>query len=162
MFDLLEKVENNLFEIIKPLKMNTMYINYGIPIVERIWYQWGNRRIYFHKIHRTEGTSMLHNHPWPNAIRVLRGSYEMGIGHSSTNEAPVTLDAKMVMKPGSKYEMVTPGGWHYVNPVSAVSYSLMVADPPFERIPSHKPGIKFRELTDAEISDIMTVFEQEY
>ena len=98
-------------------------IDYDPPHVERLWRPWGpvistgamsipsRFRINLHRIHPCE-TALWHPHPWPSAIRVVTGRYEMGIGYAAEqsldpDQKPVEV-ARVVLGPGDQYEMIDP------------------------------------------------------
>lgn len=162
---------NKLFEIEKELptilrnaefKMASMFIDYHPPIVERIWFQFNKYRVLLHKIHQAEMCDPLfHPHPRESAVRLIKGSYKMGIGHSPSDEIP-PIDCYLHLAPGTCYEMSEPDGWHYVNPIDDYVYSLMITGEKFARKMPLEPDKPFRELTETEILDIMAVFKNYY
>lgn len=97
-------------------------INYHPPRVERVWRQWGEYRIMLHRIHPCDN-ALMHPHPWPSAIYIASGSYEMGLGYSNTTEKPPIV-AKIIAGRGSRYEMVDKYGWHYV--IQILSYICLL------------------------------------
>jgi len=145
------------------VNFQSMYIDYHPPVVERIWFQLGIYRVYLHKIHKCNSSieALFHPHPWKSAIRIIKGSYETGIGHSATNEIPV-IDWKGILAPGSCYEMVEQDAWHYVNPVSSPVYSLMITGEKFERKMPVEPDRKFQPLNPEQFNDIMNTFLEFY
>lgn len=149
---LIEKA--NLFQV------QTMYIDYHKPIVSRIWFQHLDLRVYLHKIEPCGDSleALYHPHKWNSAMEILRGSYEMGIGHSDTNETPKT-DCTIILNKGSKYEMIEPNGWHYVNPIKEPAYTLMVTGKLNGREMPIEPNKEFRKLTQLEILDILLTIE---
>ncbi len=104
-------------------------VNYEPPRVERLWRKFGDFRIYLHRIHPCE-KALFHPHPWPSAVEVLSGAYEMGIGYGAGPEAPPTA-ATAILRKGSSYEMIDPNGWHYVRPFGDPSLSIMVTGKPW-------------------------------
>jgi len=134
--DLLAKVR---YEVLPALlkgttEWNTMAVRYETPHVDRCWVQWGEYRINLHKIYPCE-SPLFHPHPWPSAVEVYSGHYEMAIGHQhwfpfarKTPEAAATV----VLAAGSKYEMLNPKGWHYVKPLGDPSMSVMITGKPWE------------------------------
>ncbi len=132
MLDVLSKAESFLIEYFEKKdfsELKDLYIDYHHPMVERLWMDWEECRIYLHCIHPCEaGEALYHPHPWASAIHVLDGSYEMGVGHGKTNPP---IAATIILGKGTKYEMVDPDGWHYVRPLSEPSYSIMVTGKPW-------------------------------
>ena len=89
MFKRLREVEQELPDLLEKEIWNGLYIDYHPPIVERVWTQVGENRIYLHRIHPcSEGEALFHPHPWPSAMRILSGEYEMGIGYGEGTEPP--------------------------------------------------------------------------
>lgn len=136
MLDVLSRVEEDLPQLLRnKAPWTSVFINYHPPIVERLWlpYEAGQYRIYLHRIHPCEqGEALFHPHPWPSAIYMLEGSYEMGIGYGA-GDTPPPEAAKLILKKGSRYEMLDPDGWHYVRPLDEPSLSLMVTGKPWDR-----------------------------
>lgn len=129
---------------------HTLDVDYEPPRVERMWttLQDGSR-LYLHKIYPCK-KALFHPHPWPSAIKVLSGVYEMGVGTSATADDP-TESATILLTAGTSYEMIAPNGWHYVRPLAFSSLSLMLTGAPWaEKHPGLKKpaeGKKLRELT---------------
>lgn len=157
MIDVLNHVEENLIDIlnIKAPEFKTMYIDYHKPFVSRIWFQYEEYRVFLHKIEPCNESkeALYHPHKWESAMRILRGEYEMGVGHSETNEIPKT-DCKLFLRAGSSYEMTEKDGWHYVCPKQDV-YTLMVTGKLNDRKMPVEPSKKFRKLTVEETLDIL-------
>lgn len=163
MLQVLYTVEKQLDFLLKNAQTKSMYIDYHQPYVSRIWFDFNQFRVSLHKIEPSDGLEdvLFHPHPWQSAIRILRGSYEMGIGHSETLEVP-KVDCKIILPAGACYEMTEKDEWHYVNPIWTPSYSLMVSGPPTGREMPVEPDKEFRELTDKEYHDIMDVVNEYY
>lgn len=134
MLDILARVKGELPELlIDADAWQSFYINYHPPTVERLWRQWGEYRVYLHKIYPCEPEKALfHPHPWPSAMEVISGRYEMTIGYGEGNNPP-PVAAKVVLVAGSTYEMTEINGWHAVRPLNKPSLSLMVTGPPWNR-----------------------------
>ena len=141
MLDYLHDVEKRLPELLTsnpnnpnfiPLAAwNTKWVVYERPVVYRLWMQDGENRIYLHLIeplqHEQNERAFLHGHPWPSAIKIFEGSYEMEFG---VQDGPT---AKMIMTPGSEYEMVDPNLIHSVSPIGRQTLSLMVTGPVYDK-----------------------------
>jgi len=87
MIEDLKNIEKTvLMDLLKnPSIWNTLDVNYHQPRVERLWTQIGTSRLMLHVIHTCETDEALyHPHPWPSAMHVLSGSYEMGLGVKHT------------------------------------------------------------------------------
>ena len=169
MINLLKNVEEDLLEFLQDenIKFHTMYIDYHYPYVKRIWFQYASWRVYLHCIEAfpTEGDgykdALFHPHPWQSVVKLIHGEYEMGVGHSETNEIP-KIDCKLFLSAGSNYEMTEENGWHYVYPIDKDVYSLMITGIKNERVMPLEPDKKFRKLDKNEILDILPYFDHYY
>jgi hypothetical protein len=109
----------------------TLDINYEPPHVERLWLQYHPEyRLYVHLIHPCD-TALFHPHPWPSAVMILEGSYEMAIGFGESEAMP-PVAATTILTAGSSYEMLDPDAWHSVRPLEQPSLSIMLTGLPFE------------------------------
>ncbi len=137
MLNVLREIETRLLSYIDDA--NTEYsvwqsldITYEKPHVERVWMPYQGYRIYLHRIHTCSREEALwHPHPWPSAMLVVDGEYEMGIGYGNSLRPPVA--ATVVLGQGSRYEMVEANAWHYVRPVNKPVLSLMVTGLPWKQ-----------------------------
>lgn len=140
----------------------SVYVDYHPPIVERLWLDIGDIRIYLHRIHScSKEEALYHPHPWPSAIRILEGSYEMGIGYSNNDKPPVETLATMILGAGSAYSMAEPDSWHYVCPLSESSLSLMVTGKPWGRS-SPKPTKVLEPLNHWQASSLLEDMRKHY
>ena len=121
-------------------RWGSLNIDYEHPFVERLWIDWvGGCRINLHCIAPCEeGKPLFHPHPWPSAMEVIEGAYEMGIGADLDGRpdvvGPLPIVATMQGGPGFRYEMTNPAGWHYVRSRDASSlYTLMITGAPWGR-----------------------------
>jgi hypothetical protein len=107
--------------------------------VERVWRDYKGCRISLHCIHPCESSEALfHPHPWPSAMEIYDGIYEMRLGSGPGDVAP-PVAATLLLSQGSQYEMVHPDGWHSVRPLGRPSMSLMVSGPPWDRTSPRSP-----------------------
>lgn len=164
MLDVLSTAERLLPELLKDEAGWTgLYADTERPALQRLWRQWGEYRIYLHQFERCASEeAFLHPHPWKFAIRLLKGRYEMGVGTSADPLRAPEIVARMIMEPGSCYEMTHPHGWHVIRPVDEETYSLMVAGPPVypqNRIPANTP---VRELRLDERRMLFDFFASKY
>lgn len=128
----LRRAEDRLPDLLKNAdEWNTLDIDYEPPRVERLWQQFEDGyRVLLHRIHPCE-TALFHPHPWPSAVKIISGLYEMGIGHGVGAQDPREA-ATVHLATGSSYEMIDPDGWHYVRPLGVPSLSVMVTGLPWE------------------------------
>lgn len=143
-----------LVDAVKAGTVKTMYINYERPFVSRLWFPFDDLRIFLHKIEATDSLVYFHPHKWESAMTILHGSYEMGIGHSETNETP-NVDCKLILQEGSIYEMVDKNAWHYVKPIGGPCYTLMVTGKLNGREMPIESSKEHRHLDYDEIFDLL-------
>ena len=134
--DTLLKIVPCLRDNFDEIAWKSLDINYHPPRVERLWTQIDTLRLMIHRIHPTIGTSfdqeaLFHPHPWPSAILIVSGQYEMGVGYGETAQPP-PVAARITLGPGGYYEMTDKNGWHYVAPRKESSISIMLIDTPWE------------------------------
>lgn len=130
----LQQIERvKLYDLLcDPSIWKSVDINYHPPHVERLWCQLGKYRLYLHFIHPCEREEALfHPHPWPSAIHVIEGQYEMGMGFGSGLDKP-EIFSTILTGGGMFYEMPHRDGWHYVRPLSVTS-SVMLTGEPWDR-----------------------------
>jgi hypothetical protein len=162
MLDILHRVENQLPEMLQEeAEWSSLFIDYHPPVVERLWRQWFDFRIYLHRIHPCEpGEALFHPHPWPSAMHVLDGAYEMAIGYGAGEKEP-PIAARVTLCAGSEYEMTDPNGWHYVRPLDSPTMSLMIAGKPWD--PSlPKSGKVLNPLAEKQKEEILAFFREYY
>ncbi len=153
---------------------NTLDVDYEPPRVERLWREFEDGRLYLHRIHPCE-KALYHPHPWPSAVKIITGSYEMGIGYHVWGGRPATwmrvptsneivgappYASLQVLTAGCTYEMIRPGGWHYVRPLGGTSYSIMVTGPKWDGLWSPKANHKLNPLSSVAKEEILEAFVQ--
>jgi len=85
-----------------PSIWNTLDVNYHHPRVERLWTQIVDARLMLHVIHPCKPEEALyHPHPWPSAMHVLSGKYEMGLG---TRHSPGFVELNVLRQDSSDWE----------------------------------------------------------
>ena len=121
---------------------HSMLIDYHKPHVERVWRQQGQYRVMIHRIHTCKREeALLHPHPWPSAMRVIRGEYEMGVTYGGFGRMHEPNPNAVVIQGGvgMRYEMTDPKAWHYVRPLTDTVLTLMIVGQPF---PGHHLAYK--------------------
>lgn len=140
---------------------NSLYVDYSLPIVERLWREWMGFRIFLHKIHPCDfSTSLYHTHNWPSGMKVVSGKYEMGIGYGP-GSTPPPIASTLILPAGSYYEMVDKDAWHYVRPLDDFAYSIMITGTPWGS-GSPKSGTPLRELSQHEKEELFMFFKKMY
>jgi hypothetical protein len=139
-------------------------INYHPPFVERVWRPWGDFRIALHRIHPcAPEEALFHPHPWPSAMRILAGAYEMAIGYGEGDEPP-PIAARLVAAGEDmnvRYEMTDPDAWHYVRPIEGPTYSVMITGRPWaRRAPQSEHPL--RPLAEDKIVELLAWYANRY
>jgi hypothetical protein len=152
----MRNIERGLAPLLSmPRLWSSLDVNYEPPHVERLWLQYDEEyRIYLHRIHPCK-KALYHPHPWPSAIHILLGTYEMRVGYGAGNQEPPTATT-LVLREGSEYEMIDPAGWHDVRPLAPV-YSIMVTGKPWNRW-SPSPTTKLNPLTPQVHNELLAEF----
>lgn len=160
MLDVLKKAEADLPMLLNEVeRWNSLLIDYEVPKVERVWTQWGQHRICLHRIYPCD-KPYFHKHPWPSAMKIVEGRYEMSVGYNSGDDEPPSA-AKIILAPGSTYEMVEPNGWHSVNPLMMPVMSIMVIGKPWN--PNlNKKNLQLKPLTKEVSEEILNYFKNIY
>lgn len=162
MLDILRRVEEVLPELLlDEAGWETLFVDYHPPYVERLWRPWFGYRVYLHRIHPCSvAEALFHPHPWPSAMRIVSGTYEMAVGFGEGEKVPPTA-ARIILSTGSEYEMTHPDGWHYVRPLGRPALSLMVTGTPWDRS-SPKSEKALSPLTTAKRDEILKFFREYY
>ena len=127
MLELLDEVLAEVPALISdPGRWDSLVINRRKPFTYRAFTAWRGYRVCLHRFEACdEDEAVLHPHPWPGAFAILRGSYLMGVGASPDRLSPPTGVMRLVLGPGSRYEIVSPITWHSVVPREEC-YTVMV------------------------------------
>jgi len=162
MLAILHKAESLFPELLAKDDWHSLDVDYHDPRVERVWRQWDEYRINLHVIHPCKASaSLFHPHPWPSAMRVLQGTYEMEVGFGSGTKAP-PIACKMISKGDFAYEMIHPDGWHSVRPIDDVCWSVMISGTPWGRDIEEKPTKTLNALSAKRVEEILTYFRAKY
>jgi hypothetical protein len=160
--EVLESAERELPRLLEDsATWSSLFVDYHPPTVERLWCRWGEYRLFMHRIHPCgPGEALFHPHPWPSAMHILAGRYEMAVGYGK-GEQPPPVAALMIAAGDFRYEMTDPDAWHYVRPLGAPSLSVMLTGQPWDR-PSPRSSKPLRPLTDEEKAELLDVFRRHY
>lgn len=164
MLDKLLDIETKLPALLRDqtVKWRSVLVDYHPPVVERLWLDIDDLRLYLHRIHScSREEALFHPHPWPSAMRIVDGQYEMGVGYSSTASPPESPLTTLLVVPGTAYAMTDPNSWHYVCPVTATSLSVMITGKPWGRS-SPKPGKPLQELSESMKQALIEDFARHY
>ena len=106
------------------------------------------------------GEALFHPHPWPSAMRILCGEYEMAVGYGKGESTP-PIAALMIAAGDFRYEMTDADAWHYVRPLKEPTMSLMVTGKPWAR-PVPTASKVLRPLNPVQCSEIFAFFRKRY
>jgi hypothetical protein len=162
MLDVLYAVESELPALLEERgAWKSLYVDYHPPTVERLWMDWREFRVSLHRIHPCRpGEALFHPHPWPSAMRILSGEYEMAVGYGKGDTLP-PVAALMIAAGDFRYEMTDPDAWHYVRPIGGPTMSLMVTGKPWERW-SPKSDRTLHPLGEAQCDELLRFFRAWY
>jgi hypothetical protein len=162
MLDVLARLETELPALLlDAASWNSLDINYHPPFVERLWISWGEYRVSLHRIQPCEPSEALfHPHPWPSAMRILEGTYEMAVGFGPGAAVP-PIASRILASGDFRYEMTHPDSWHYVRPIGGPAMTIMVTGKPWRR---KAPGSKDKlyPLEDLRKTELLGWFRARY
>src|SRR5262245_18938757 len=162
MLDVLSLVEQDLPQLLQDENTwQSLYVDYYPPTVERLWTPWREYRVHLHRIHPCEREQALfHPHPWPSAMRVLEGDYEMAVGFGTGMAKPPV--AALIMARGDfRYEMSHPDSWHYVRPLGRPTLSVMVTGKPWAR-DAPRSNRPLQPLRPEQVAELLRLFRGRY
>ena len=162
MLDILSRIEQDLPRLLREESVwQSLYVDYHHPMVERLWKTWSDYRVFLHRIHPcASDQALFHPHPWPSAMRVLEGEYEMAVGFGAGLETP-PVAALMVARGDFRYEMTHPDSWHYVRPLDRPTLSVMVTGKPWAR-ETPKLSKRLYPLAPDKVEDLLERFRALY
>ena len=134
MLEQLERVLPSLPDLLADADgWSSLDVDYHPPRVERLVRAHGSARLCVHRIHPCPpDTALFHPHPWPCAIALLAGRYELGVGYGAGDQAP-PLASRLIAHAPMRYEMLEPDAWHYVRALDAPVLSVMLSGAPWPR-----------------------------
>jgi hypothetical protein len=140
---------------------NSLKIDYHAPFVDRVWRNWGEYRVSLHRIHPcAPEDALFHPHPWPSAMRVHSGTYEMAVGHGAGDARP-PLAVRLVASGAMEYEMTDPDAWHYVRPIGGVAITVMVTGRPWTRS-APRSDAPLQPLPAEDVADLLQHYRTLY
>jgi len=162
MLDVLARLESELPALLADdARWQSLDINYHPPFVERLWMQWGEYRVSLHRIHPcAPSDALFHPHPWPSAMRILDGKYEMAIGYGKGSEPP-PVAGRIIASTDVRYEMIDQDAWHYVRPLERPAMTIMVTGKPWKR-ESPMASEPLQPLDDKRRNELMAWFRAKY
>jgi hypothetical protein len=144
----------------KPEIWKSLLIDYRNPIVERLYCDWDDVRVSLHRIQPcTEEEAFFHPHPWPSAILIVDGGYEMRVGYGAGIEAPANA-MTLLLAPGSRYAMEDRDGWHAVRPLESPSYSIMINGKKWDRQMPDFPAEPLNPLSAETAENLLKTFSE--
>ncbi len=156
LLSVLHRAEDALPNLLETAKWRSIDIDYEFPRVERLWIPFEEQfRLYLHRIHPCI-QALFHPHPWPSAVRIVDGRYEMGLGYGK--EAPPEA-ARLILSSGSEYEMIDPDCWHSVRPLQCSTISFMVSGLPWSR-PSPGRHRSTKPLSNSGVDELLATFSR--
>ena len=177
MLEILKRIENALLPMLENADAWTsVYVNYHRPFIERLWLPMKvdetHVRVNLHCVHPcTEADALFHPHPWPTAMRVIRGQYEMGMGvqlplpeaPTDGENTPPPVSTRIVGQRGMAYEMTDPNIWHYIRPSGTGNVlTLMVSGEPWPedvvRPNPSPPTAVLGPLRDEQVTHLLALF----
>lgn len=167
MIDVLKRAIADLPLLLGGRQRNTLLIDYEPPVVERVWFNYGDYRLNLHKIYPLDRTSeakpLWHPHPWPSIMLVVDGKYKMEVGLNELNTATDPPSATTLILPaGSLYEMSDARAWHSVEPLDSPAWSIMLTGKPFvnkqSAVERDKPKTPLLSLPKEKEEEIVNYF----
>lgn len=175
MLDILTEVEKDLPKLLMADGWKSLYIDYHLPVVERMFRRWDRDpsiRISLHWAHSCDRyVSLYHRHPWPSAFKLLTGACWMKVG-GGVDQVTVS---EILLRAPSAYEMTNKEGWHSVSPIDEVDppemseyrrssggvLSIMVSGSPWG---GHtiKPTKKLHSLSESQQLNLLDRFRYWY
>lgn len=150
-------------------------VDYEPPRVERVWRDVDmadgdipyGMRVCLHRIHACK-EALYHPHPWPSAMLVLDGVYEMRVGLATKIEQGKPAEphphraTTLHLTKECVYAMTNPSAWHSVRPLTDTALSMMIMGKPYQGQPydhaEFGKGRKFETLSDLAVDDILGTF----
>ena len=165
MLTLLHEAELELPKLLTSTEgWKSLLVDYHPPMVERVYREWRGLRLNLHWIHPcAPEDALFHPHPWPSAMRVISGSYEMGVGHGPRGKTP-PIAARILASGPMEYEMTDPDAWHYVRPLSGVAMTVMVSGKPWDVVTPKEaqPHRPLPALSPARVEETLAAYRKIY
>jgi hypothetical protein len=147
----------------QPSIWGSIVINRRKPFTYRAFTTWKAHRLCLHRFEACdEEEALLHPHPWPGAFGIVRGKYLMGVGFSEDRLLSPKQVLRVVLGPGSRYEIVTPLTWHSVVPLEEC-YTVMINGKAWAEHESHThvrrtQGKGLLPMSAEQLADMLEVF----
>ena len=158
----LDEVHCDLKSMFNNCRWNGISIGFTPPKMMRLWTSYDGMKACLHKIYPISDDTevpFLHPHPWPCAIKILKGAYKMEVGYSDTLSPP-SISMKLVVSAGSSYEMLYKDMWHSVCPITDPIYSIMLIGKKWDREMPKKHISPPRMLNELEKECLINEFDQ--
>jgi hypothetical protein len=157
MLDLLHAAERDLPELLASSDgWRSFKLEHHPPVVERMLRSYRDGKLFLHRIHPSDA-AIRHPHPWPSALRLVDGRYELELGCGAT------VAARLIATAPFEYEMIDADAWHAVRPIGAPALTIMVTGPRWQplRKPLHDDP-SLAPLTDAEAAAMLADLRRHY
>lgn len=175
MISLLREAESELPTLLQDAEgWRSLHIDYETPHVDRLWRQWRERfRINLHRIYPCGPQQAFHHpHPWPSAMVIKNGRYEMKLGsilppvEGGPMQAVEVNLATVILLEGCYYEMPNRWATHSVRPLDGPVHSVMITGEPWDKEEGrpiiHGPSRDQRHLFPEERDSLFFVFKKMY
>jgi hypothetical protein len=158
MLAVLQRLERELPHLLEDrASWQTVRVDYREPVVERLWQRLGEYRLHLNRILPCDGEEVhFHPHPWPAAVHIVSGGYDMGLGVGEVGKAPPVV-SRMIVVEGFRYEMTDPNAWHYVRPIGGESVSIMVTGTPWRKA-QHEHSKQLALPAEPRVEEILHFF----
>jgi hypothetical protein len=166
MLDVLHAAEKDLPELLASSEgWRTFKLDRHAPFIDRMLREHRGGKLFLHRIHPcAEGVAPYHPHPWPSAMRILEGTYEMAVGYGAGERAP-PIAARLIASAPFEYELTDAFAWHSVRAIGAPAMTVMVTGPRWDR-PSPREDQRddkpLSPLSEAEVAAMLAYYRRCY
>lgn len=157
---------NSLYEIEKNLATHledknswkSLYIDYDKPYIKTLYKTIGEHTVYLTEICFCHpGEIIPKSSPWPFAMKIISGSYEMTFGFSKVDT--ISHTTKLILSRDSYYEGTDIQAKHGLRALEKNSFALVVTGKPWS---NKKYNYPLRHLANNESNEIFNAFNKAY
>lgn len=102
-----------------------------------------------------------HTHACQSAMYIVHGKYKHTLGFGKETKSYEKVSTS-IMHSGDSYEMVNPFTWHYFQPLTDFTLTIMIAGRPFHVKQPGVPGQLDVELPDEDAKWLLDAFQQKF